>query len=384
MANATDSLTTISADTSKPQRKIGKVDAKFLFSYYDQEGQHSAVTGGSGTEELNDKATKIILNVPIDSSRTIGAMIGINQYSSASSDNIDTRISSASRKDARSQLQVSYSKENKSRNRSYTLQWGGSVESDYLSTSVGVSWRQSSKDQNREITLNGQLYFDTWQVIFPTELRGTGQFRIDTDKRRSFSIGADYRQVLHKRLQGAVSTELVWQNGLLSTPFHRVYFSDATGSAIERLPTHRVKFPLGVRLNYFAANFILLRFNYRFYMDNWGIVGNTVSIELPIKLGSVFSIYPLYRYHTQTASDHFAPFAAHLSAEEYVTSDFDLSALDMHKFGGGIRYAPLLAYRKGKQKQRQLFKSVDLRYARYHRSDGLRAFIISFAAAFEF
>ena len=42
----------------------------------------------------------------------------------------------------------------------------------------------------------------------------------------------------------------------------------------------------------------------------------------------------------QTASDYFAPYAQHLSSEEFYTSDYDLSALSSHKYGMGVKYFP--------------------------------------------
>jgi hypothetical protein len=47
-----------------------------------------------------------------------------------------------------------------------------------------------------------------------------------------------------------VEGELVYQDGYLGLPFHRVYFNDA-GVHVEALPSTRLKIPLGLRANYF-------------------------------------------------------------------------------------------------------------------------------------
>jgi hypothetical protein len=55
-----------------------------------------------------------------------------------------------------------------------------------------------------------------------------------------------------------------------------------------------------------------------------GIQAHTASIELPIKISSSFTAYPMFRYYTQTASDYFAPMKTSFNGK-YYTSDYDLS-----------------------------------------------------------
>mgnify|MGYP003846377489 CR=1 FL=1 len=47
-----------------------KVDAKFLYNYYEQDGNNSPVTGGIGTEELSFHGPSIVVNVALDSVST--------------------------------------------------------------------------------------------------------------------------------------------------------------------------------------------------------------------------------------------------------------------------------------------------------------------------
>ena len=74
-----------------------KAEIDFLFSYYQQEGNHSAVTGGQGTEELHDYAGIVIVNVPIKNNKSLRVENGISYFTSASHDNINPKtITSAS------------------------------------------------------------------------------------------------------------------------------------------------------------------------------------------------------------------------------------------------------------------------------------------------
>ena len=354
------------------------IDVNFLFNYYEQDGNHSAVTGGIGTESLSDFSGVFIIHVSLDTLSSLGITGGVNHYTSASTDNIDSNVSSASIQDNRARLNLSYSKRPANKSFTWTFLGGGSIESDYLSTSLGISWYQISKNGNREFEVSSKAYFDRWIVIFPEELRAPGLASVPTDRRRSFSLTGTWNQVINRRLQASFSAEWVWQSGLLSTPFHRVYFQNEELPRIEKLPTSRMKFPIGTRIHYFANDFLIFRFQYRFYWDTFEILGNTWELETPIKIGSALVLKPFYRFHNQTAAKDFSPFKTHTSASIFYTSDFDLSAFSSHKFGLGIHLAPAFGIGRLKISPKRLlfFKDLDIRGAAYQRSDGLRSYII--------
>ena len=371
--------TTNTTARARRVRELTPAEVHILGSYYSQEGEHSPVTGGIGTEELTDVTPAIIVNVPLDSVTDLGVNFGMDFYSSASTDKIDYNVSSASSSDLRTHLNVSLSRRNNARRTIRSVTVGGSTEYDYQSLSVGISWAKISVDGNRELNLGALAYFDSWSRIYPIELRDQGEL-LSTDKRRSYSLSATLTQVINQKMQVALSSDLVYQTGLLSTPFHRVYFKEQELPDIERLPDNRFKYPLGLRLNYYTSDYVTMRFFYRFYTDSWGMNAHTAELEAPVKVGPFFSFYPFYRYHTQTATDYFAPYKAHTVAEEYYTSDYDLSGLNSHKVGLGVRYSPLegiSSFNLPFSKKGARFKSIELRGANYWRSDGLKAFIIS-------
>ena len=361
-----------------------EVEANFLSSYYHQEGDNAAVTGGIGTEKLTDVSNVIIVNVPLDSIRSIGFYGGADIYSSASTDNIDNNMSSASSSDLRSFATFSYNRLNLQRNERYGLRLGFSVEYDYTSFSLGGSYTKEWNDGNTEFTAAGQAFFDNWKLIYPIELRSSVE--LPSSQRQSFNGQLIFSQILTRRLQMSLSAEAVYMKGLLSTPFHRVYFADAVTPDIERLPSDRLKIPLSVRFNYYPFDFMVLRSYYRYYQDDFGISGNTAELELPLKVSQVSTLSPFYRYHTQTASDYFAPYAQHLSSEEFYTSDYDLSALSSHKYGMGVKYFPFYGVARSRpflSSQRVfMFKYIELRGAYYERSTGLKSFVGSLNLGF--
>ncbi|MEM6263290.1 MAG: DUF3570 domain-containing protein [Bacteroidota bacterium] len=363
-------------DSSKTQLPI---DANFLFNYYDQDGVHSPVTGGQGTESLQDRSSILQVNIPIDSIARVKLNAGFNYYTSASTDRIDTRMSSASRGDGRARMYVTYEKDRKDGRTTYGGTAGGSIESDYISSSVGVHFSHRSKDNNQEVGLTANMYHDTWVVIFPEELRRNQMAQVPTDRRRTYSLELTYSRVINQRFQALVAAEMVYQNGLLSTPFHRVFFLDESLPRIERLPGERWKFPIALRLHYFAGNSVILRGSYRWYYDTFGLQAHSLRLETPIKITSFLSAYPFYRFHTQTQAHFFKPFGEHLPGATFYTSDFDLSGLNSHNFGVGIGYEPLYGIfrmRWGSGQRALVINRMNVRYIRYLRSDGLESHAI--------
>lgn len=366
-------------------KKIAESDISLLFSYYEQDGNNSAVTGGLGTEQLTDLTSKIIVNIALDDKNTVSFDGGFDYYTSASTDNIDDFVSSASSKDMRVHANFGYSRKAKD-NLTWGLKLGGSTEYDYNSFQFSGYVSKTSKDGNRTYGLAAQAFIDKWEIIYPRELR-TQQW-VTTDQRRSYSLSASFSTVINKRMQASISTDLVTQSGLLSTPFHRVYFSDQVGAKVERLPFNRLKIPIGVRLNYYVSDFLLLRGYYRFYWDDWGVKGHTVGLEAPIKLNRFFSIYPFYRYHTQSDANYFKPFGEHTAEFQYYTSDYDLAKLSSHQYGMGVRYSPadgIGAFRlPGKNNRLLTLKEISLKYGHYTRTPSLTSNIISIGMNFSF
>lgn len=370
-----------SAYQMKGNDKATTID--FLSSYYNQDGDNAAVTGGVGTEELTDIANVVVVNVPFDSINSVSLTLGADFYTSASTDNINSNPSSASSKDLRQYGTVTYSRKKLHKGETYSIKVGGSTEYDYTSVYFGLTYAKEFNEGNSELSLNAQVFRDNWELFLPVELRG--QTNVPTTLRNSYNFQANFAQVLNQRMQFSISAEAIYMEGLLSTPFHRVYFSDQLLPDIERLPDSRLKIPVGIRFNYFPVDALVIRSYYRFYMDDWGLQAHTFSLETPVKVTDWFTVSPFYRYNTQNAVDYFAPFAEHNSTEEFYTSDFDLSGLTSHKVGLGFRIAPLYGIGRFKVSKKKLFqfKNLEIRTAYYKRSTDLRAFIVSMGLNFE-
>ena len=366
------------------KQEVSQTTIRLLLSHYAQTGNHSAVTGGTGTEALRVQAQELAITHQPDSANTFQLAAGVDVITSASTDNIDYVLSSASRVDNRAHLNVGYQRQRPGGRVSVGAQTGFSLESDYFSLPVGASVAHRRADGAREVTVGVQAYFDDlrWgrvnpgyyrpvKLIYPVELRN--QEWLDGYRRTSLNLSTALYQVINRRTRLAVYPELAYQQGILSTPFHRVYFNDALRTVrVEKLPGRRWKVPLGAQLNWFATDRVVLRAYYRYYWDSFGIRAHTAQLEAPVRLGAFFTASPLLRLYAQSAARYFRPYAAHDPDAAFYTSDYDLSAFRSYNLALTLRYAPHRALAG-----RYAWEALALRYSYYHRSDQLAAHNVS-------
>jgi len=377
-----------SDSTSNRKLKIDEVN--FITSYYHQDGNNSAVTGGIGSEKLDDFGNSIDLQLSRfdkkNNKHTLGVELGIDVYSSASSDKIDpTTISSASSKDVRISPSLNYLKENAKNN---TALGGGvsfSQEFDYISIGANVLFAKATKDKNREFSAKASVFLDTWSVILPVELRNIDtNFKYkqgDNAPRNSYNLALGLTQVVNQRFQVSILTDIGYQTGLLGTAYQRVYFGDNGNNAYsEKLPDNRFKLPVGLRANYFLGDKFILRSFYRFYTDSWNLTAHTAELEIPYKITPFVSVAPFYRFYSQSGVDYFKPYKEHLLSDnsEFYTSDYDLSKFTSHLFGLNFR----MVSANGVMGVKKL-NVVELRYSYYNRSTDLTSHLITLALKFK-
>ncbi len=446
-------------DTTKVYKKrvLENIEIDFLTSYYTQDGDNAAVTGGIGTEKLTDLTPTIVISIPINDDDVLTIDGGISAYSSASSSNLNpfdsgassggkgtkgspwVESSGASKQDVWTNVNASYSHSSEDRNTLWSANINWANEYDYGSLGFGGSFTKLFNQKNTEISAKANVFYDTWKPEYATEIDSyieagldinSGFFRgadilnqngtiidkngsdiwsaynptlIENKARNTYSLSLSFSQIINKNAQFSIFFDLVQQEGWLSNPMQRVYFSDRDnyyiGNAasipnytshentdvfqladdIERLPSTRFKIPIGMRFNYFINEAFVLRTYYRYYTDNWGVTSHTANLELPIKISSKFTLYPSYRYYKQTAADYFAPYEQLLSTQEFYSSDYDLAAFNSNQYGLGVTYTDIFTdfhlYIFG-------LKTIDLKYSYYKRNIGLNAGIVSLGFKF--
>ncbi len=358
------------------------VQIDFMASYYNQDGNHSAVTGGEGSEDLNDYASTIKINIPLKKNKELRFDNKISHFTSASTDNIDpTTISAASRHDTHIEINANIIKKVVGkRNFDYNISLGGANEAHFASFNGGFGFRKAIEKSQSEIGVKTHFIMDAWgpyynlSRLYPNDYYGTGDS--PQNNRYTFQTALYYNQIINEKLQASITLDIIQQFGLLSTPYNRIYFSDQINIDIERLPSYKMRIPVSSRLNYYAANWLIIRSSYRFYWDSFELKAHTASLELPLKINRFFSLYPFYRYHIQYGNKYFEKKGDHISTNTYYTSDYDVSDLQSHFIGGGFKWIP---FRKTKKRttSRLNMKSVEMRAGYYRRNDDFHSWIIS-------
>lgn len=371
--------------TGYASRKLKLEEVNLVSSYYSQNGNHASVTGGIGAEKLTDIANVIDIKFTRYDKKlrkhSFGAELGIDHYTSASSDMVDLKAnSSASHADTRFYPSLSWTMENEKKGNSFGAGLSSSTEFDYQSFGGNISFSKKTNDKSGEFTAKAQVYLDQVSLVTPVELRANPNARhhdYPTTPRNTYAASLSWSQIINQRLSIMFLADIVQQTGYLSLPFHRVYFSDSTVHQ-ENLPSRRFKIPLGFRANYFLGDRIIIKAYYRFYKDDWGLSSHTVNLEVPVKITPFLSVSPFYRFYSQTGIDYFSAYRTHTAAEQYYTSNYDVAKFTSNFFGAGIRIAPPTGIFGNEH-----FSMIELRYGHYTQTTDLNSNIISMNLKFK-
>ena len=382
-------------------KKLSLQEINLVNSYYTQTGGHSAITGGLGNEKVTDLMNGIELKwVGYDDwgrKHTLSTELGIDHHTAASAAFV-SKTGASSTTGTRVYPSLNWTQENTERKQSFGL--GIYLSGEYNYKSLGLDIHGSKGfNENTELQWKASAFFDKVKQIYPSELiparttttvvtsasRGGGSVTsilggndgIPSNPRNTFNLSLSLSQVINQRMQASISFDPTTQNGYLGLPFHRVYTSDGSVH-VENLPSTRTKLPIGLRLNYFADDHIIIRGFYRFYTDDWGIQSQTADIEVPIKFNAFLSLSPFFRYYVQTAAKYFAPYGMHKVSENYYTSNYAYSAFESEFIGSGLRASPPSGVLHIKQ-----FSSIELRYGHYLQNTGLQSDVISFHFTFK-
>lgn len=370
-------------------------EVNLISGYYNQNGNHSAVTGGIGTQQLSDVSNIIQLKFirwdDYDRKHTTDIEAALDHHTAASSAFV-SKTGTSGKGGTRFYPSVNWKTENERHRTVSGFGLSYSAEYNYHSLGSNLNFSKTSKDKNREFNAKAQVFLDRVKMILPSELvpaptviqprvitsasGRTSYFAggilgkdddIPASQRNTFMTSFSLSQVINRNMQISLLADGVLQQGYLGLPFHRVYWKDGSVH-VEKLPSQRLKLPVGLRLNYFSGDHVVFRTYYRFYTDSWGLTAHTASLEVPLKITSFLSVSPFYRYYKQTAIDYFAAYGKHTSASAYYTSNYDYSAFKSDYVGINIRMTPpkgILGIRA--------FNLMEVRAGRYIQTTGLTA-----------
>jgi hypothetical protein len=367
-------------------------EANLVTNYYSQTGNHSAITGGVGTQHVTDVSNIIELKYirwgEMDRKITMDFDLGIDHHTAASSAYV-SKSGASKTGGTRVYPSANWQIENNEKRTTFGLGAALSFEYTYHSYSLNAIYSKHSIDKNTEFSAKANVFMDAVKLVYPSELRpvtsavtsasggGSSSPTIPSKLRSTFATSFTLSHVINKNMQVALIGDVVAQGGYLGLPFHRIYFSDKS-VGVERLPDSRFKLPLGVRFNYFAGDKVIFRTYYRYYVDSWGISAHTASIEAAVKITPFLSVSPFYRYYTQTTSDYFAPKYGRPVQVAYFTSNYDYSAFNSDYEGINLRFVPLNGVFGIKN-----LSMIELRYGHYGQTTGLVANNISLNLRFK-
>lgn len=271
------------------KRVLETAEIDFLYSFYTQDGDNAAVTGGIGTESLTDQTPTIVVSIPLNDDDVLTIDAGISAYTSASSSNLDpfeisdddddddeenrarqpnpsaspwVESSGASKQDVWYNINASYSHASDDRNKLWSANINFATEYDYTSFGFGGSYAKLFNEKNTEVSIKSNVFFDFWSPEYPVEFFATiekgqslsnGLFAeidvldqngntidknganawsplknklLNNKNRNSYSVSLSFSQILSENAQLSLFADLAYQNGWLANPMQRVYFAD--------------------------------------------------------------------------------------------------------------------------------------------------------------
>jgi hypothetical protein len=207
-----------------------------------------------------------------------------------------------------------------------------STENDYTSHGVTLSTRAELASKNT--TLGVDVLGTSDQV----GRSGDPQF-----SRPVRSLGG--RLTLAQILDRATIAEIGWQttivDGYQASPYRYVAIGDVgtCGSLApfcipEQVPERRTRNALTLRARRALGHDVSSGLDYRFYFDDWGIMGHAIQPDLAWRLSDTQFVTLRYRYATQSEAFFYRPrYFDVMNAEGFVTRDRKLSAIVQNEAG---------------------------------------------------
>jgi len=203
-----------------------------------------------------------------------------------------------------------------------SVQLSYSTENDY--DSIGVSLKDAMDLNHKNTTIVGGVAY-TLDTIRPAN-------RTSVESKHSLDGVVGLSQVLDVRTLLAVNLTVGTVDGFLSDPYKVVELNGALAS--EHRPDKKNKQIVHVSLTRYIDSLDAgVEASYRYYMDSFGIRGNTAELMWHQKIGSSLIVRPLLRYYKQSAADFYS--VRFTGNPEFYSSDYRVS--EFESFGYGIK-----------------------------------------------
>ncbi|MDT5260965.1 MAG: hypothetical protein QOD10_6045, partial [Mycobacterium sp.] len=161
------------ADSDEYNPRALRLDeVNLVSSYYQQNGDHSAITGGIGTERVSDISNGLDLKLVWVGDNlkknTISAGLGIDHHTSASSAYV-TATGLGKQGGTRIYPSLDWTTENTKKGTSFGIGAYYSGEYNYKSLGADMHFSLKTNDRNGEFSAKLQAYMDHVTLIYPSE-----------------------------------------------------------------------------------------------------------------------------------------------------------------------------------------------------------------------
>lgn len=344
--------------------------ARLRFTFFDQAGRgFQSLAGGPalgpGSEEMWVAQPQLEIVAKQGERLTHRIWVPVDVISAASPDAVDA-ISSASRYQEAGSIDVA-STYKATPVDEVSTRFAVHLEENFRSYNLGLGWTRHLADDNAVVqaSLNqGYDWFDGYLLGGAVSAR---QGRATTNLNLAFT------QILSPTTVGHLNYGLTVQTGTLGNTWNTVPVVDGHRGE-EILPRLRHRHALVARLVQGLPWNGSLKLAYRFYVDSWGALAQTIELFLYQRITRFLYARATYRAHLQKGVDFYTELAP--LGDGYRTADSDLADFNAHTFG--VKLALDLPLRRLKN------LSADLSYERYIRSNDLRVDVYSCSLGFQF
>ena len=249
-----------------------------------------------------------------------------------------------------------------------------STESDYLAQQVAARYDLDLLNQQLNLSFGSSYGWDDIQPLADDDT----QPGASTKTTLHWNVVAT--QVVSPTTMVRYGVEYNVVDGLQHNPYRNVYAGGA--NVPERHPDHRERRDAFLKVNRYFENRSSLRFSYRLYNDDWGIVSHELSSKLSQYVSQGVIVRYQYRYYTQTPATFYRDeYLSTSGIDGYRSGDYRVGPLAAHLFGLALNFdlavlaagAPVLGH-----------TGVTIGYERYFNSNNYSADILETGLDFRF
>ena len=221
-------------------RPLRLEEVNIVSSYYTQDGNHSAVTGGIGTEKVTDFSNGIDLKfVGVDSryrKHTLTTGVGLDHHTAASSAYV-SKTGASQTGGTRVYPSIDWTVENEKKGTSFGIGSYYSHEYNYKSLGADIHFSAKTKDKSGEFGAKFQGYFDQVTMIYPSELIPAATKIVNPGGTITITTASGKKKVLVGRIREdlscdnglalMISGDQLWKGAALNAVMALIAYDDA-------------------------------------------------------------------------------------------------------------------------------------------------------------